>query len=287
MHGSMTSLRNEFLRAESDAPAEASSNGFSTPPPNGLMTPHGINGLQSGGGPGSQVDVMEIDIAAPQPANEDPDEDDAEFRTWKQVTKKDRAMAATDRNRLLRGDHLNPEEPALLRTKAGMRRWMRQQKQYGSDKTSADLKDELEQNQTESTSTGETLAEGIEKDQDRTLPDYYDTLTAIPSLDENKKWVEDSEGKVVSQNGDFLRLFPQDQFTSVESVLTKRIESNMRQMQETRKVCAKIGIVKQMQIQAQVSREEGVTDVFTDVCTLDVSEPVSEVRSGTVFRARH
>lgn len=248
LHASTTSLRNEFLRAESDAPMEGSSNGFSTPPPPGTQTPSGAHGL-------GQTDMMDIDSTAGGLATqtEDLDEDDADFKTWKQVTKKDRAMAAAERNRLFRGDHINPDEPALLRSKAGMRRWLRQQKQYMSDQASLQPKADAAYAEPEASSTGETLAEGIEKDQDRTLPDYYDVLTAIPNLNDQFKWTEDSEGKVIPQTEEYLRLFPNAQFTSTESALNKRIEANMRQMQETRKICAKIGIVKQMQIQAQVS----------------------------------
>lgn len=246
LHASTTSLRNEFLRAESDVPLDATSNGFSTPPPQGTQTPFGINGA-------SQSDLMDIDGAGTSTLGlgvptDDPDEDDTEFKTWKQVTKKDRAMAAAERNRLFRGDHLNPDEPALLRSKAGMRRWIRQQKQFGSDP-----KLDADRAEPDTTSTGETLAEGIEKDQDRTLPDYYDPLSTIPALSDEIKWVEDSEGKVVPQVEEYLRLFPSGQFKSPGGALNKRVEANMQQMQETRRVCAKIGIVKQMQIQAQVS----------------------------------
>ncbi|KAG9962309.1 hypothetical protein KCU61_g4745, partial [Aureobasidium melanogenum] len=252
IHASASSLRNEFLRADSDAPAEASSNGFSTPPPPGTVTPLGMNGL-------SQADLMEVDGVGNSIAIsshiEDLDEDDAEYKTWKQVTKKDRAMAAAERNRLFRGDHLNPDEPALLRTKAGMRRWLRQQKQIMIDPTSAQSKSDGDEPEPDTSTTGETLAE-IQKDQDRTLPDYYDVLAAIPDLNDQLRWTEDSEGKVIPQVEDYLRVFPKEQFTSTESGLTKRMEANMRQMQETRKVCAKIGIVKQMQIQAQTYQNQ-------------------------------
>ncbi|KAG9944413.1 hypothetical protein KCU85_g7969, partial [Aureobasidium melanogenum] len=252
IHASASSLRNEFLRADSDAPAEASSNGFSTPPPPGTITPLGMNGL-------SQADLMEVDgvgnSIAISSQIEDLDEDDAEYKTWKQVTKKDRAMAAAERNRLFRGDHLNPDEPALLRTKAGMRRWLRQQKQIMVDPSSAQSKSDGDEPEPDTSTTGETLAE-IQKDQDRTLPDYYDVLAAIPDLSDELKWTEDSEGKVIPQVEDYLRVFPKEQFTSAESGLTKRMEANMRQMQETRKVCAKIGIVKQMQIQAQTYQNQ-------------------------------
>lgn len=247
MHALASSLRDG--RADSDAPGEITLNGFSTPPPAGLFTPI-VNGVQSSGGPHAQ-DTMDVDSIAPNAAQEDPDDDDAEFRTWKQVTKKDRAMAAADRNRLFRSDHLNVDEPALLRNKAGMRRWARQQRQYMDEKHDIDLQTEEAE---AADGTGQTLAEGIEKDEDRTLPDYYDTLTAVPEIDGHMRWQEDSEGKVVPQSEEYLRVFPQKQFTSNESILTKRMESNMRQMQETRKVCAKVGIVKQMQIQAQVSQ---------------------------------
>lgn len=248
IHASASSLRNEFLRADSDAPVEASSNGFTTPPPPGTATPLGMNGL-------SQADLMEVDGVGNSIAigsqTEDLDEDDAEFKTWKQVTKKDRAMAAAERNRLFRGDHLNPDEPALLRTKAGMRRWLRQQKQIMVEPTSALLRSDGDEPEPDTSTTGETLAE-IQRDQDRTLPDYYDVLAAIPDLNEQLKWMEDSEGKVIPQVEEYLRVFPKEEFTSSESGLTRKMEANMRQMQETRKICAKIGIVKQMQIQAQV-----------------------------------
>jgi transcriptional activator SPT7 len=45
---------------------------------------------------------------------------------------------------------------------------------------------------------------------------------------------------------------PRGQFIAPDSSLAKRMGSNMRQMQETRKICSKIGIVKQMQLQTQV-----------------------------------
>lgn len=276
LHASASNLRTEFLRAESDLPVDASSNGFSTPPPPGTITPTGVNGL-------SQPDPMDIDAPGSSTlgttlSHEDVDEDDVDFKVWKQVTKKDRAMAAAERNRLFRGDHLNPDEPALLRTKAGMRRWVRQQKQYLSDPFGLQSKPDAEKAEPEPTSTGETLAEGIEKDHDRTLPDYYDVLTAIPALNEELKWTEDSEGKVVPQVEEYLRLFPKDQFRSSESVLNKRMEANMRQMQETRKICAKIGIVKQMQIQAQVKHYQRQTSWGPSlIVSSDLSEPVSEV----------
>jgi transcriptional activator SPT7 len=39
--------------------------------------------------------------------DDDIEHDDLEYKTWKQVTKKDRAVVAAERNRLFKGDHLN------------------------------------------------------------------------------------------------------------------------------------------------------------------------------------
>src|SRR5450432_4196801 len=114
-----------------------SENGFATPPLGGTgsVTPGGMNGLHG------QVDAMDIDVPSMNGlalgqalgAAADDLQEDEEYKIWKHVTKKDRAIAAKERNRLFRDDRLNPDEPALLRTKAGMRRWRRQQKQAQVD----------------------------------------------------------------------------------------------------------------------------------------------------------
>lgn len=254
--GSLSNLKNEFLRADSDAPMDASTNGFSTPPPPGSATPLGPNGVYGSGAPGSQVDLTETDgIASTMSganAIEDPDQDDQEFKTWKQVTKKDRALAAAERNRLFQGGQLNHEVPALLRSKAGMRRYVRQQKIAKGEQTDKEDHDEKDGKDGDQSAPGETLAEGMEGEEERLLPDYYDPVNAIPDLTDRLKWAEDNEGQVILQNEETLRLVPPGQFTSPDSSLTRKMEANMRQMQDTRKVVAKIGVVKQMQLQAQV-----------------------------------
>jgi transcriptional activator SPT7 len=220
------------------------SNGFATPPIGaaGSVTPlHGING--------SQADGMEIDgslangMSLGRALQEDLHEDE-EYKIWKQVTKKDRALVAKERNRLFKGDRLNPDEHALVRTKAGMRRWLRQQKQAQESSRS--------ENVAVKNATQETLAEGMEGEEERVLPDYYYPLSAIPDVPAYLQWVEDSEGQVLDRQEEYLRVVPSGQFTAPRSALTGRVEANMRQMQETRKLCSKIGVIKQMQLQAQV-----------------------------------
>ncbi|KXT16437.1 hypothetical protein AC579_5126 [Pseudocercospora musae] len=248
-------LRNGLLRADSEIP-DASSVGFNTPPP-GSTTPM-PNGIHGSGLVGSQLDLMEVDGPSVLSATtEDADEDDTELKTWKYVTKKDRAAAAAERNRLFREDKLNLEEHALLRNKHKMRRFVRQQKELTEQSTvDAVAHESTEGGEGEVTAGGETLAEGIEKECDSTLPDYYDPLCAIPELNARWKWTTDSEGHVVPQTEDFMRMFPKETYKVNPGGLNKKIDGNIRQMQETRKICAKIGIVKQMQIQAQTYQNQ-------------------------------
>lgn len=241
------------VRADSDTAMEASQNGLSTPPP-GSHTPSdpSVAGLGAAAG---QQDVLDIGVpilettalsalSAPGMELEDP-----EYKVWKQVTKKDRALIAAERHRLLKGDKLNPDEPALLRTKAGMRRWLRHEKQAAIEGGKA-LDSGTQASEPEA--AGETLAEGIEVEEDKMVPYYYDVMSGVPDLPEHFLWREDAQGNVVDASEEHLRILPKGSFTQPDSKLTRKLDSNMRQLQETRKICSKIGIVKQMQLQSQV-----------------------------------
>ncbi|KAK0655428.1 hypothetical protein B0T16DRAFT_499290 [Cercophora newfieldiana] len=50
----------------------------------------------------------------------------------------------------------------------------------------------------------------------------------------------------------YALLVPPSHFVTPASKLTKRFDTNLQQIQETRKVCSKISVIKQMQIQTQV-----------------------------------
>ncbi|EAU35073.1 conserved hypothetical protein [Aspergillus terreus NIH2624] len=245
-----------LTRADSDVPMEGTQNGFATPPP-GTNTPSDPAGVAAGV-PGSQGDSMEIDGLAPQNvalsalSGPSAELEDPEYKVWKQVTKKDRAVIAAERHRLFKGDKLNAEEPALLRTKAGMRRWLKNQKiSAESDKVR-----EANSQAMEPDPASETLAEGIEVDEDKVIPDYYDVMSGVPDLSPQLLWREDSDGNVIDASEEFLRILPKGLFTQPESKLSQTMDKNMRQMQETRKICSKIGIVKQMQLQSQMYQNQ-------------------------------
>ena len=252
VNGTGSALRHGYLRADSDAGFDGSRTEFSTPPP-GTLTPAGHNGVAAS----SQADPMEIDnfgdsVHGPSLSQAQMDYDDPEYKVWKLVTKKDRAVVTTERHRLFKGDRLNPEEPALLRSRAGMRKWLRRQRE--SDGSGILGKRSLEDaDLAEGDQGNETLAEGLENTEERILPDYYDTMSAVPDVNKTLQWKEDSEGSVVPGSDNTLRMIPNGFYTSPSGSLTAKVQANLRSMQETRKVCAKIGIVKQMQLQAQVS----------------------------------
>ena len=236
------------------------SNGFATPPVGGSITPLGVNG-HSGV---SNADAMDIDeptlngMALGQALGDAAEQayEDEEYKIWKQVTKKDRALLAKERFQLFNGNRLNIEEPALIRNKAGMRRFIRSRREAegkgvlggGSADSTGDsaVKD--------SAKAVETFTVDMEDETERTIPDYYEPQSTIPDIAPNLRWTVDGEGQVVNPQEEFLRLVPRNYFVAPASRLTKKFDANIRQMQETRKLCSKISVIKQMQIQSQVSK---------------------------------
>ena len=257
--GAAAGLRNEHLRADTDSVADSSQLGNATPPPPGSSTPLGVNGVIDGGTGGSHADASEFEgnshslngVTSEQA--EDPVDEDEEYKTWKQVTKKDRAAVAAGRHKLFQSDRINSDEPAILRSRAKMRRWTRQQNFLKGEGGQGDSPATLQIQGAPQPAPGGSLAEGMDVDDDCTLPDYYDSVAGVPHINDRLQWTEDAEGMAIDRREECLRKVPEGQFTAPKSMLTSKMESNMRQMQETRKVMAKIGVVKQMQLQAHVS----------------------------------
>jgi len=250
LSNAVSNLKQEFLRSSD---VDSVLDGFSTPPPRN-MTPLQLNGLQSSAVQGnmSEVDGPTASINGGSLEQvEEAEQEEEDYKIWKQVTKKDRAQVAAERHRLFKADRINPDEPALLRSKIGMRRWLRHQSNAphdGSDTKNASAVTEPQPDQPQAS----TLAEGMDDEEERVLPDYYDPLSAVPQITERLSWQEDGQGHIIDKNEECLRLYAPGQFISPHGPLTAKIEANMRQMQETRKITAKIGVVKQMQLQAQV-----------------------------------
>ena len=248
---------NGLLKSHREGSEVEGSNGFATPPVGGSTTPSGMNG-HSGV---SNVDAMDIDgpslngMALGQALGEAAEQvyESEEYKIWKQVTKKDRALLAKERFQLFSGNKLNVDEPALLRNKAGMRRFLKSRREAeaagvlgGTQADSSGISGK------DSGKASETLAEGMEDQIERTVPEYYEPQTVIPDIAPKLRWAEDGEGQVINQHEEFLRLVPKGSFVAPPSRLTKRFDANLRQMQETRKLCSKISVIKQMQIQTQV-----------------------------------
>jgi transcriptional activator SPT7 len=245
---SLSSVQNG-IRAESEVDG---SQGHSTPPP-GMLTPAGAYGPGSVIGAGSEG--MDLDIPALPSQAPTPEYEDEDYKLWKQKTKKDRALLAAARHKLFRGDKLNAEETALLRSKAGMRKWQRMQQEATSSDI-AELGVDTSERQRKAEMQGQTLAEGMEVEEESMLPDYYDCLSAIPDIDPRLQWEQDAEGQVIDRGEEYMRLVPSGYFVAPESRLSKKIDSNMRQLQDTRKVVSKIAVVKQMQLQSQTYQNQ-------------------------------
>ncbi|KAI1321405.1 bromodomain-containing protein [Xylariaceae sp. FL0255] len=231
------------------------SNGFATPPIGGSMTPSGLNGHS---GMGSNVDAMDLDgpslngMSLGQALNDQQVYEDEEWRIWKQVTKKDRAAVIKQRFQLFDGKKLNVDEPALLRTKAGMRRFLRAQQKANTAGGPGQAEGDSSTTVKDPAKATETLAEGMEVEEEKVIPDYYEPQTIIPDIPPRLQWIEDSEGQVINHHEEFLSTVPPGYFTAPQSALAQKFDANLRQMQETRKVCSKIGVIKQMQLQTQV-----------------------------------
>ena len=93
--------------------------------------------------------------------------------------------------------------------------------------------DALSDGAKDGTKPSETLAENLEAEVDRNVPDYYEPLTVIPDISSKLQWVEDGEGQVINQHEEFLHLVPKGHFVAPESRLTKKFDANILQMQET------------------------------------------------------
>ncbi|QPC79630.1 hypothetical protein HYE68_010382 [Fusarium pseudograminearum] len=235
------------------------SNGFGTPPIGGSTTPLGLNGHS---GIGSNADAMDIDgpsingLALNSAFGEATEQafEDEEYKVWKQTTKKDRALVAKERFQLFKDNKFNTEASALVRTKAGMRRFLKRQREAEAEGiiTHALTNPATVASDDPAVKPAETLAEEIEEEVAKMIPDYYDTLSNIPDIHPKLQWVEDNEGQVINQHEEFLRLVPPGTFVAPPGRFTKKMDENIHQIQETRKLATRISVIKQMQVQTQV-----------------------------------
>ncbi|KAG7124391.1 Transcriptional activator spt7 like protein [Verticillium longisporum] len=282
-------LNGLLAKQREESEAVDSSNGFGTPPIGaGSITPSAANAPS---GVASNADAMDIDgpslngMVLGHALNEagEQDHEDEEYKIWKQVTKKDRALIAKERHVLFKDNKLNTDAPALLRTKAGIRRFLRGQKEaeaHGiishsqADSSIVAAKD--------ASNPAETLAEGMEGEEERVVPDYYEPLTTIPDVNPKLQWIEDGEGQVINQHEEFLRMVPAGHFLAPKGKFASKIDTNIRQIQETRKLASKIGVIKQMQIQTQVYTNQFPKINFDSFVEQDI-EPTFMADNGPII----
>jgi transcriptional activator SPT7 len=136
-----------------------------------------------------------------------------------------------------------------------MRRFLKRQREAEAEGiiTNAQANSTAVASESSTTKPSETLAEEIEEEAAKVIPDYYDTLSNIPDIHPKLQWIEDSEGQVINQHEDFLRLVPAGTFVAPPGRFTKKMDENIHQIQETRKLATRISVIKQMQVQTQVT----------------------------------
>ncbi|CAI4217529.1 unnamed protein product [Parascedosporium putredinis] len=252
------------------------SNGFGTPL-GGSATPSGINGI---GGVGSGADAMDLDgpslneMALGEALGEVAAQvyEDEEYKIWKQVTKKDRALVAKERSALFKDNTLNVDAPALLRSRAAMRRFVKGQKQAERQAVAKDRQADPSAQEESEPQANETLAEEMEGEEVKVIPDYYEPVSLVPGVVPSLRWTEDGEGQVINHHDWSLSVVPPDHFRSPQSTFTKKMESNIRQIQETRRLSTKIAVIRQMQIQSQVYANQFPRSNYDPFIEADVNQ---------------
>lgn len=85
------------------------------------------------------------------------------------------------------------------------------------------------------------------------MPDYDDPMSCIPELPHLTEW-RSGEGENVDAaiTGEYGRVAPRGVFLPPPNGLNTTIMANLKKMQDTRKICSKITVIKQMQMQPQL-----------------------------------
>lgn len=183
-------------------------------------------------------------------------------------------MLQSDRHKLLRGNRLNVEEPALLRSRTGMGRYLKNE-EYHLKRLQDN--DDLEKDSLPRNNGNDKLVDPAEEGEEGPLlPDYYNPLSCVPELPWRLVWHGDCDE--IDLQDENIRLASKGIFTQPRSELSKRMDANIKQMQETRKLCSKIAVIKQMQVQTQVS--SGISNPYIGTLTnlsVDVLQPVHKI----------
>lgn len=162
---------------------------------------------------------------------EDNDKDDLEIQTWKNLTAKARADFCMKRSDLFKDNKLNSESEAILRDSRKMNNFQSYLKNYSENKKHV------------------KSSHNRSQEEDPYLIEY-DVTGGFPSLP--YKGVDDDElerheSKLIDeviQKG--LKPSP---FAPIDGGLNKIINENIEEMQEIRKICFKISLIRQMQQQ--------------------------------------
>ncbi|CCH41053.1 putative permease [Wickerhamomyces ciferrii] len=245
----------------------------STPNPNAPIT-QGTQGTQ-GNTSTVQADTTELDDEEQDDQNsneylnqEDNDKDDLEIQTWKNLTAKTRANFCSKRSNLFENNKLNIENDAILRDSTKMSNFQ------------SHLKNHVEiKNQSLNKSNN-----GRNQELDDLYLIEYDVTGGLPSIpykgiDEDE--LDKQESKLIDKVlADGLK---PSEFAPKNGGLNKIINENIEEMQEIRKICFKISLIRQMQQQQFVHHTQLKPPEFEKINDSIDLDPISRLDNHDKF----
>lgn len=102
------------------------------------------------------------------------------------------------------------------------------------------------------TAQGDNMLADEDGEEELLVPDYYQPGSSVPELPWRTIWASTDGAEEVEMPDEDLKIAPRGMYVQPKSELANFMNANLRKMQETRKLCSKIAVVKQMQVQTQV-----------------------------------
>jgi len=196
---------------------------------------------------------------------EDNDKDDLEIQTWKNLTAKSRADLCMKRSDLFKENKINSESEAILRDSKKMNNFQSYLKNYSENKKHVKS----------------SHHRSLEEDPYLIEYDVTGGLPSIPYHGVDEDQIERHESKLVD-NVIKEGLKPSE-FAPVDGGLNKIINDNIEQMQEIRKICFKISLIRQMQQQQFVHHTQLKPPEIEKIDdTVDI-DPVSRLENHDKF----
>lgn len=241
-------------------PSTLPTSNASTPAPNNVG-----NTSQVIAGENTEIDDDDQGESNEYLNQEDNDKDDLEIQTWKNLTAKSRADFCMKRSDLFSGNKLNVDSEAILRDSKKMNDFQSYLKDYSLNKKH--VKSTHNRNQEEDPYLIE-----------------YDVTGGFPSIAYkgiDERDIERQEAKLIDEV--LEKGLKPSEFAPVDGGLNKVINGNIEEMQEIRKICFKISLIRQMQQQQFVHHTQLKAPEIEKINDQIDIDPVSRLKNHDKF----